>query len=188
MRKIFPIVAALLSSAAFIIPASATAADNLDCAMQALDDESELMQIGFENTLSFGNPKQSFSKSGSSMDLTAAVAVCAEENGWSKSAAQFASQYTLASATTRYLTVQMVMADAPEDFGADLFADMSAAEMKTLRKSGKLSPLHMALVASTVQKYFGSNPKAGTKEMLLRWPQMLEDRDLAKAKFLKLAQ
>jgi hypothetical protein len=179
----------LLNSAAaalFALSATAHAADNIDCAKDALSEGPEYMLIGYENLLAFGDPKQPFSKSGSSGDLAGAIDSCAEENGWSKEASAQASRYTIGSATSDYIGVQMAIANAPEDFGKKLYNDMSAAELKSLRKTGKFSSVHTALIASTMKKYFGSKPKKGVKDYFYRWPQMLEDRDSAALKFLQL--
>jgi hypothetical protein len=174
------------AAALFALSATAHAADNIDCAKDALSEGPEYMLIGYENLLAFGDPKQPFSKSGSSGDLAGAIDSCAEENGWSKEASAQAARYTIGSATSDYIEVQMAIANAPEDFGKKLYNDMSAAELKSLRKTGKLSAPHMATVAATMKKYFGTKPDKTVRDMLIRWPQMLEDRDTASLKFVKL--
>ncbi len=166
----------------------AKAAGNLDCAIDALEDSGETMMVGYENMLAFADQKQLYAKGYSNGDLDLEIAKCATDNGWSKAATALASQFTLASASIEHARVQMSIANAPEDFGKKLYNDTSAAELKILRKTGVLSKTHMALVASTLLKYFGAKPEKGVKEMLVRWPQMLEDRDLATEKFLKLAK
>jgi hypothetical protein len=182
------IISNCVAAGSLAFPSITLAAENIDCAIEALQEGPEYSLIGYENILAFADPKQPFDKSGSSMDMAAAIETCAATNGWSEAASKLASQYTIARGTMVYSEVQMAVANAPEDFGKKLYNDMSAAELKILRKTGVLSKTHMALVASTLFKYFGAKPEKGAKEMLIRWPQMLEDRDIATTKFLKLAK
>ncbi len=177
----------IFAIAAFLAgTAPAQAADNIDCAIEALEIDPEYMLIGYENLLAFGDPKQPFAKSGSQAELDMVISECARKNAWNKQASKLAAQFTIASATISFIEFEMSQAGAPEDFGKDLYNDMSNAELKTLRKTGKLSAPHSKMVASAMAKYFGAKPKKGVKDFFYRWPQMLEDRDVSSLAFIKI--